>query len=106
VFLLEKAGYLVTTAKNGEEAIEIFSAEPGKYDLILMDIQMPGLDGREATKKIRERGFKDTPIIAMTAEAMKGDREKCIKAGMNDYMGKPIKRDMVFKMIKKWCFDR
>jgi two-component system sensor histidine kinase/response regulator len=106
VFLLEKAGYLVRAAKNGEEAIEIFTAEPGKYDLILMDIQMPNLDGREATKIIREKGFKDIPIIAMTAEAMKGDREKCIEAGMNDYIRKPIKRDVVFKMITKWCFDR
>jgi len=105
LFLLEKAGYCVTVANNGEEVVEIFTAEPGKYDLILMDIQMPKLDGREATKKIRKKGFKDIPIIAMTAEAMKGDREKCIEAGMNDYIRKPIKRDVVFNMIKKWCFD-
>jgi PAS domain S-box-containing protein len=106
LFLLEKAGYRVTVANNGEEVVEIFTADPEKYDLILMDIQMPRLDGREAAKKIRKKGFKDIPIIAMTAEAMKGDREKCLEAGMNDYIRKPIKREVVFKMIKKWCFDR
>ncbi|UCH98790.1 MAG: response regulator, partial [Candidatus Aminicenantes bacterium] len=51
-------------------------------------------------------GFKDIPIIAMTAQSMKGDREKCLKAGMDDYIPKPIKRDVVFAMVKKWCLDR
>jgi CheY-like chemotaxis protein len=74
--------------------------------MILMDIQMPKMDGKQATKEIRKRGYKDIPIIAMTAEAMKGDREKCIAAGMNDYIAKPIKRSIVFAMLKKYCLDK
>ncbi len=73
--------------------------------MILMDIQMPIMNGREATGEIRKQGYTDVPIIAMTAESMKGDRERCIEAGMNDYISKPIKRDVVFKMVKKWCLE-
>ncbi len=103
--ILKKAGYQFTIAVNGQEAVNIFTAEPDKFDLILMDIQMPELDGREATREIRRRGFTDIPIIAMTAEAMKGDREKCIEAGMNDYIPKPIRRELIFKMVKKWHIE-
>ena len=67
-----------------------------------MDIQMPEMDGLEATRQIRKKGFTAIPIIAMTANAMVGDREKCIAAGMNDYITKPIKREMVFKILEKW----
>ena len=91
--------------RNGREAVDLFTSEPDRFDLILMDIQMPRLNGIEATRLIRERGFRDVPIIAMTAQAMKGDREKCIKAGMNDYIAKPIKRETVFAIVKKWCFN-
>jgi len=105
-FMLEKAGYHVTHANNGQEAIDIYTSDPYEYDLILMDVQMPEMDGREATKILRERGFKDIPIIAMTAEAMKGDREKSLAAGMDDYIPKPIKRDVVFKIVKQWCLDK
>ena len=69
-----------------------------------MDIQMPETDGLEATKILRERGFTDIPIVAMTANAMKGDREICLNAGMNDYISKPIKREIVFEIIEKWLF--
>jgi CheY-like chemotaxis protein len=104
--LLTKAGYTLTTANNGKEAVDIFTADPEKYDLILMDIQMPIMDGKAATKLLRETGFSQIPIVAMTAEAMKGDREKCLEAGMNDYIAKPIKRDVVFKIVKKWCLEK
>jgi len=60
------------------------------------------MDGLEATKELRDRGFNDIPIVAMTANAMKGDREICIDAGMNDYITKPIKREIVFEVIEKW----
>jgi len=102
-FMLSKAGYRLTTAVNGEEAVNLYTAEPDKYHLILMDIQMPVMDGLEATGKIRSKGFHNIPIIAMTAESMKGDMEKCIEAGMNDYISKPIRRDLLYKMVKKWC---
>jgi CheY-like chemotaxis protein len=67
-----------------------------------MDVQMPEMDGLEATKQLRSRGFFSIPIIAMTANAMKGDREICLEAGMNDYITKPVKREIIFAMIEKW----
>ncbi len=106
VKLLAKAGYQVTVAQNGREAVDRYTAFPEAFDIIFMDIQMPDLNGIEATKLLRSRGFDRLPIIAMTASAMKGDREKCLEAGMNDYVAKPIKRDVVFEMLKKWVFER
>ncbi len=89
--ILSKAGHEVTVARNGVEAVEAVSA--GGFDVVLMDIQMPEMDGFEATLRIRERESADgerIPIIAMTAHAMKGDRERCIEAGMDDYVSKPV----------------
>jgi CheY-like chemotaxis protein len=106
VKLLTKAGYRVDVARNGKEAIDIFTAGPEKYDIIFMDVQMPELNGLEATRMLREKGFTQIPIVAMTAEAMKGDREKCLESGMNDYIPKPIKREVVFEMLDKWVFNR
>jgi len=101
VMMLTKAGYSVEVAGNGLLAVEIFTRNPQHYDLILMDIQMPEMDGLEAARRIRDHGFSDIPIIAMTANAMKGDREKCLEAGMNDYISKPIKREIVFKILEE-----
>jgi CheY-like chemotaxis protein len=67
-----------------------------------MDVRMPEMDGMEATRVIRSKGFFKVPIIAMTAQARKGDREKCLEAGMNDYISKPINRDEVLATVKKW----
>jgi CheY-like chemotaxis protein len=64
------------------------------------------MDGMEATKVIREKGFDTIPIVAMTAHAMKGDREKCLEGGMNDYITKPIKRELVFEILEKWVFEK
>ena len=100
--MLTKAGYRVTVANDGKEALEKYMASPDKFDLIFMDVQMPEMDGLEATKAIREKGFDTIPIVAMTAHAMKGDREKCLGAGMDDYITKPIKREMVFEVLEKW----
>lgn len=97
--MLGKAGYTVQVVANGRLAVETYTRDPDRYDIILMDIQMPELDGLEATRQIREKGFTDIPIVAMTANAMKGDREKCLEAGMNDYISKPIKRELVFKIL-------
>ncbi|MDA8138836.1 MAG: response regulator [Desulfobacteraceae bacterium] len=106
VILLGKAGYQVEVANNGREAVEKYSAAPEKYDLIFMDVQMPEMDGQEATAKLRALGFTDVPIVAMTAHAMKGDREMCIEAGMNDYITKPIKREKVFEVINQYVLNR
>jgi len=105
-YMLTKAGYRLSAAEDGEKALEMFTAAPEKYDLIFMDIQMPRMSGLEATRRIRDKGFKDIPIIAMTAQSMKGDREKCLASGMNDYIAKPIKREIVFAMVKKWRLDK
>ncbi len=104
--LLTKAGYQVTVANNGREAVDMYTAHPELFDLIFMDVQMPELSGFDATKEIRQKGFDKTPIIAMTAYAMKGDSQKCIAAGMNDYIAKPIKRELVFEMVHKWVIER
>jgi len=104
VYMLTKAGYRLEVANNGKEAVEKYTANPGNFDMIFMDISMPEMDGLEATELIRSKGHKDVPIIAMTAAAMKEDQEKCLKAGMNDYITKPIKREIVFNTVKKWIF--
>lgn len=103
-FLLTRAGYRMTIVDNGLEAVETYSALAENFDLILMDVHMPKLNGLEATQRIRELEGEDRhiPIIAMTADSMKGDREKCLQAGMDDYIAKPIRREIVFQMIEKW----
>ena len=104
--MLKKAGYKVEVANNGLEAVEKYTNRPDDFDLIFMDIQMPEMDGMTATLEIRAKGFKKIPIVAMTANAMKGDREKCIEAGMNDYLTKPIKREPVFEVLEKFVFAK
>ncbi|UCH00210.1 MAG: response regulator [Deltaproteobacteria bacterium] len=104
--MLTKAGYQVEVANNGQEAVEKYTTSPDDFHLIFMDVQMPEMDGMEATKAIRERGFDTIPIVAMTAHAMKGDREMCLEAGMDDYITKPIKRDLVFEILEKWVFNK
>jgi two-component system sensor histidine kinase/response regulator len=104
--MLTKAGYKVEVASNGQEAIEKYTASPEEFDLIFMDVQMPEMDGMEATRAIREKGFDTVPIVAMTAHAMKGDRDRCLAAGMDDYITKPIKRELVFKLLEKWVLDK
>ncbi len=102
--MLTKAGYHLVMANNGREAVEKYTSEPERYDLIFMDVHMPEVDGLEATRILRNRGYKDMPIIALTADAMKEDRDKCLASGMNDYMSKPIRREEVFAMVRKWVF--
>lgn len=102
VKLLSKAGFSVDTANNGFEAIQ--ALQNGLYQMILMDVQMPEMDGFEATLRIRnsDMPYSDIPIIAMTAHALKGDREKCLEAGMDDYVSKPINAEELFGVIEKW----
>ncbi len=104
--LLNQAGLKVTIANNGREAVEMLDDE-NVYDAVLMDVQMPEMDGYEATGAIRQRPeFKDLPIIAMTANVMAGDREKCLEAGMNDHVAKPIEPDKLFKTLSQWISPR
>ncbi|MBD2497654.1 GAF domain-containing protein [Nostoc sp. FACHB-280] len=98
---LEAKGYRIVLAKNGQEAID--STKAHHPDLILMDIQMPGMDGLEAMRQIRQDPeFINTPIIALTALAMSGDRDRCIAAGANDYLSKPVKLKQLAALIKKF----
>jgi CheY-like chemotaxis protein len=105
-YLLTKAGYQVEMVNNGKEAVDLYKTGPGNFDIIFMDVQMPGMDGKEAARLLRSHGYHDIPIVALTAQAMKGDREKCLAAGMNDYISKPIKREVVFEMVKKWTLKK
>ncbi len=102
--LLAKMGLQSDVVSNGREAVNALQTTP--YDLVLMDCQMPEMDGYEATSKIRKQGSKALnpciPIIAMTAFAMQGDREKCIQAGMNDFIAKPVLRRDLAKMLDRW----
>jgi len=104
--MLTKAGYHVEITGNGREAVEIFSSSPDAFDIIFMDIQMPEMDGMEATMELRRRGYAAIPIIALTAHAMIGDRERCVQAGMDDYITKPIKRENIFETLEKYVFKR
>ena len=97
--LLEKLDLQVTMAQDGKEAVDKALSQP--FDLIFMDIQMPNMDGYEATRALRRNGLK-TPIIALTAYTMKGDDEKCISAGCSDYIAKPIDRETLLRVISKY----
>jgi two-component system, sensor histidine kinase and response regulator len=100
MFILTKKGYNVLIANNGEEAVTM--AEKEEIDLLLMDVQMPRMNGYQATEKIREMelntGFRK-PIIGLTANAMKGDKEKCLQAGMDAYLTKPIIKEELYRLI-------
>ncbi len=105
---LEKAGYMVVIAVNGVDAVEAFQNEI--FDLILMDVQMPLMDGFTATKEIRQieekLGLDPTTILAMTAHAMKGYRDICLEAGMNDYLTKPLRRRELLAALDHWLVGK
>jgi signal transduction histidine kinase/DNA-binding response OmpR family regulator len=99
--ILQSAGMQVEIANTGKEAVRRILKE--RYDAVLMDVQMPEMDGYTATRVIRQDPlYADLPIVAMTAHAMKGDREKCLEAGMNDYVSKPIDTQHLFSVLNKW----
>ncbi|HEY7493651.1 MAG TPA: response regulator, partial [Candidatus Tectomicrobia bacterium] len=106
VRMLENQGHTVVTVSNGHAVLEAL-AQPG-FDLVLMDVQMPDLDGLEATAIIREQEQHDgthIPIIAMTAHAMQGDRERCLAAGMDDYISKPMRATDLYATIERLLQD-
>lgn len=104
--MLEKLGYESTIVEHGMAAVQ--SALTGEYDMILMDCQMPVLDGYAATGEIRaqERNQERIPIVALTANAAAGDPERCIAAGMDDYLSKPIEMDALRSMIERWAHPK
>jgi CheY-like chemotaxis protein len=103
---LESHNIEVFSAVDGKEALKRLEEHP-EIDLVLMDIMMPEMDGYEAMKKIRTQSdYKNLPIIAVTAKAMPGDREKCIKAGASDYISKPVDVDQLLSLLRVWLYDK
>jgi CheY-like chemotaxis protein len=100
--LLENHGMEVTSATNGRHAIDILRSASDLH-AVLMDIMMPEMDGYETMREIRrEARFKSLPILALTAKAMKGDREKCLDAGASDYIAKPVNSDQLLSLLRVW----
>lgn len=97
--VLTKLGYKPESAQNGIEALELVRKQ--HFDIVLMDVQMPDMDGLEATRRIRELEKHQPIIVAMTANAMQGDRNECIQAGMDDYISKPIKLELLIDILEK-----
>ena len=107
ITLLEETGITIVSAENGAEAIEQFNLDPYKFDMIFMDIHMPVMDGYEATRQIRSLEMPNArtiPIVAITANVFKDDVDKCIAAGMNDHVGKPIDIAIVIEKIRKYVY--
>lgn len=101
--LAQTKGWQVSLAENGQEALDLFKEQT--FDLVFMDIQMPIMDGYEATRAIQKYEktlASKTPIIALTAHALEGDREKCLHGGMDDYLSKPLNLDALDEMMMKW----
>jgi len=100
--ILERHGMEVITAGTGQEAVEKVAADQ-EIDLVMMDIMMPGMDGYDTMRVIRSRPeSRSLPIVALTAKAMKGDREKCLEAGASDYLAKPVVTDQLLGVLRQW----
>jgi CheY-like chemotaxis protein len=106
--MLTKLGYEFEVAENGLEAVNILSNKQDYFDLILMDCQMPEMDGYQATRHVREGNAgklnQTIPIIALTANAMEGDKEKCLAAGMDGYLSKPIQLAKLKNVLEEYLF--
>jgi CheY-like chemotaxis protein len=103
--LLEPTQLDIDCAENGAEALQLFKESPDKYDMIFMDVQMPVMDGYEATRKIRALDFpkaKEIPIVAMTANVFKEDIERCLASGMNNHIGKPLDLNEVLARLHQY----
>jgi CheY-like chemotaxis protein len=104
--VLERAGFRAQLVDDALQALEALDAQ--NFDAVLMDCQMPGMDGYEATRELRRResgGERRTPVIAMTAHAMTGDRERCLAAGMDDYIAKPVRSRTLVEVLRRWVPD-
>ena len=104
--MLKRLGFQTDSANNGKEALERVTTNHTGYDIILMDCQMPVMDGYEATRYIREweqsNGQIGTPIIALTADVLPGTEKSCLDCGMNDYLAKPVRKEMLREVLSRW----
>ena len=102
VRVLERCGFRAHVVNDGREALHALASQ--RYNAVLMDCQMPDIDGYEATRELRRRedGTRHTPVIAMTAHAMTGDRERCLEAGMDDYIAKPVRSQTLNEVLRRW----
>ena len=99
--ILQRAGFQIDLVADGNEAVEAHRANP--YDVILMDCQMPAMDGFEASRQIRLLEQRQPIIIAVTANALVGERERCLGAGMDDYLSKPFQAEQLVAVVRKWA---
>jgi len=100
MLILQRAGFVIDVVSDGNEAVQAHMANP--YDVILMDCQMPAMDGFEASRHIRSMKTKQPVIIAVTANALLGERERCLRAGMDDYLSKPFQAEHLVAVVRKW----
>lgn len=98
--ILQRAGFAIDVVQDGQEALQAHKANP--YDLILMDCQMPVMDGFEACRQIRLLSHRQPVIVAVTANALLGERERCLNAGMDDYLSKPFQAEQLIGVVQKW----
>ena len=102
--ILQRAGFSIDLVGDGREALEAHKTEP--YDLILMDCQMPTMDGLEACRQIRKLDQPQPVIVAVTANALVGERERCLEAGMDDYLSKPFQAEQLVAVVRRWTSER
>jgi CheY-like chemotaxis protein len=101
---LTRLGFAAVLKENGKEVVAELGTK--EYDIVFMDVQMPEMDGLEATRAIRASNKKQPVIIALTANVMQGDQEECLRAGMNDYLSKPLKLEELIMMLEKWYVQK
>lgn len=102
--ILQRAGFVIDLVSDGSEALQAHKTHP--YDLILMDCQMPTMDGLEACRQIRKLDASQPVIVAVTANALVGEREKCLEAGMDDYLSKPFQAEQLVAVVRKWTANK
>jgi CheY-like chemotaxis protein len=106
---LTNLGLSVTRVEDGRQALEALMHSPPPFDLVLMDLQMPGMDGLEATRQLRrwerERGMEPTPVVALTANAQPSDRDRCLAAGMNGHLPKPFKQEDLADVLQRFLLQ-
>jgi CheY-like chemotaxis protein/HPt (histidine-containing phosphotransfer) domain-containing protein len=101
--ILEREGATVSACTTGQEALELLQQQPRTFHLVLMDVQMPVMDGHEATRQLRKQGLASLPVIALTAGALSGERQRALEAGMNDFLTKPLEPRLLIRTVRRYA---